>query len=392
MKFLKRNLPLRLALWCLATLLLTQCGPYKTETVVEGYKGKALANPFLAMERFLEGCRLPIKPLSDMAFLQNRFAVILVPEDVELVRQQHLIDQVRRYGGHAIFLLHGTELHTNDHNSKGKTSSPYLDTEAFRKNTAPLLNGLKISYRLPNSASADKTVAGLGSTNEDYTVAWDNAPVLDANALPGHKLEWVANTSPAGTHALTMEHGNGKVTLLASATPFRNVHFAENDHAAFLHDLLVTAHAEPGYLFWYQPSPTTLLALLAEFYGRALLGLVLIVLFWLWHRLPRFGPIFQPNPVLAQPSISGHLSQVGRFLWQRGHSNALLESFRRAIDSRWRVQERPEHEMLPFLAEKAGVSLAEAEKAWLLQAVSRREGDDFVESIAVLQKMLHAAC
>jgi len=141
--------------------------------------------------------------------------------------------------------------------------------------------------------------------------------------------EWAAGKDGKHT-ALSLIHGQGRVTLLNHARPFRNRFIDDGDHAQLLVDLVgddaqhVQFIVSLGTSFW---------ALLWKRAWMPLIGLALLTVVWLWMYLPRFGP--QRQVVLHDTKhFFEHISALGGFFHRMRRGDILLAAAADAVRAR----------------------------------------------------------
>src|SRR5690606_18314015 len=104
----------------------------------------------------------------------------------------------------------------------------------------------------------------------------------------------------------------GRVSVVTDARMFRNRGIDRNDHAAFL---LALVHADDreGVVKFFRGSGMSLMQMLRKHLWPFLTGLGVMLLFWLWKSLARFGPLeaaAAPSPLRG---YDHHLEALGDF-------------------------------------------------------------------------------
>ena len=137
---------------------------------------------------------------------------------------------------------------------------------------------------------------------------------------------------------LSMSRGEGRLTVLSHAGFLRNDKIGELDHARFLVSLLALGwDAEVGFVVDPQRS---VWPLLWKHFWMVLVVLALVIVFWLWKNLRRFGPVSggegEGLGAVARERFTDHLSTGGRFLWRHKCSGTLLEPMQRSVERKYR--------------------------------------------------------
>ena len=184
--------------------------------------------------------------------------------------------------------------------------------------------------------------------------------------------------------ALSVSHGQGRVSTFQTIEYLRNNAIGDLDHAEFGWRL---ASNGPVMLFLRIQSPPFLEWLWRDAWA-VVLAAALLLLLWLARIIPRFGPL-APEPPPARRSLLEHVVATGRYLWSKGQGAYLLEALR---DRAWRAAKRrgvgepgaaPE-KSTKAISEAVGMSEARARRAFVGAAPAAPE---FVDAAAALQQI-----
>jgi len=115
--------------------------------------------------------------------------------------------------------------------------------------------------------------------------------------------------------------GSGELDAVSNAS------IGLHDHAEFLWRMVQGDHGTPDVFFFSDPRKLSLLEWLRTNAWSAVAGSALLVLVWLWHTAPRFGPL-APDPERARRRLLDHLRASGRFLWAHGGAQLLVDAAR----------------------------------------------------------------
>ncbi|AVP97882.1 hypothetical protein C7S18_12040 [Ahniella affigens] len=116
----------------------------------------------------------------------------------------------------------------------------------------------------------------------------------------------------SGQYVLTFPVGKGEVVVLNSLSMFENFELARNDHAEFLWQL-IHRHPDPKSVMFYIPERRDLADWVKKNAWAPMLALGILIGFWLWRAMPRFGPIAE-DPVPVRRRLLEHLRASGNFL------------------------------------------------------------------------------
>jgi hypothetical protein len=327
MNLLRRLLLLLLALLALGGLLLAWMSRHSfqrvPETVNVGYKGEALENQTLLLQKWLEADgRKVLRKGGELlaAELPEQGVLILlrVSQPITTRETETLLAWVRR-GGHLV--TDGTAAPFNDErglqtlhralgvkilNQKEKdlnlfsTETKHQARDTFHTGETP--------YRVRRSARwrlvADKP------DDWDYRMGHEQLDVL-----------------------LTRPEGDGRLTLTPDLSFLYHWSLTQEDHAAYFQRLL-RFHPAPGpIVVWSKPVELSLFRWLWDHARLPVIGLLVLVLAWIWKGWPRFGPL-RPDPQPQRRSLLEHLAASARLMWRGGGGEHLLARTRAALEHR----------------------------------------------------------
>lgn len=346
-----------------------------------GYKGKARVNPFLAAERMLGALGHDVLSVKSITELPPRDAVMFLSGESDLSsgRARQLLRWVAN-GGRLIYCLEGARAYNDFQVQYGSIISALL----LEEERDPILGqfGVGVMKRLPleefkprrqKTKNASKTPAKKSdeksaTDDESEDEQWSANPI-DVDwcgqhyrlALGGRlnlilKRKLRTGEASAGLKneslALFLKHGRGSVTLLPHARPLRNHWIGEHDHARWLASLVGTTGKSK--VVFVAAMSGSFFTLLWQHGWMAIVALAVLLLFWLWQQMPRFGPLMEVE-VDATRHFASHIGALGEFFWHMKYGSLLVDSARDAV---WeRVRER--HRSLDDGSRKIGDALAE---------------------------------
>lgn len=394
----------------LSALLLLVLGSCSDETVeklrTSGYKAKARANAFLAAQRLIQKQGREVDNDIGRLELNDAVATIMVPPSYlnSVVRAKRVITWAEN-GGHLVVMMAGGNRRGNDFNPLHM--SGYKADEELSPGMVYLLRHLTVEI-VDWPRKKDKLLEEVN--DRDKWEAMDEADRVLIGSEPvqyalGPEEMQICHWSDHGFKSmiidpadyggsmvdgqyrhryLSLVRGEGRVSLLADARPLRNRYIGYADHAAFVGALVDLSR--DGKVVFIDGSGVGFLAMVWDYFWMAVIGLLAVIVFWLWKNLPVFGPR-QGLPQTEVREFTEQLLGVGRFLWRHKRDDAMLASLRRRVEARLVLD--PSHESDKYfdqLAEKSGLS-----RAAVIEAMTRnntREPGVMVRVVKNLQHML----
>jgi len=365
----------------LGAWLLAQLHPYR-EITEHGPTAQALANPYLAAERFLRHQGLDIRRDSGLAALPShpdgeQTLLLLGARARMSPHQAARVLEWTAAGGHLVFV------------------AERLWDEKTARSGDPLLDELGIrQYLSANLSIGEDGILPQAELTRFYPpgeqtpayLAFDNAYHLYDSR---HRAYAWAN-SDTTTHLLQVPYGRGSATVLSDARIWENPHIGAQDHA---------------WLLWYlsRGSQVTLIqraagegltTLLMRHFPATLLALALLLGSLLWHAGRRQGPPL-PGGRPARRRLEEHLRTTAEFQLRHGGHGRLLQILqhdirRRAGQREPRFAELPEEAQWQLLARLGQQPSAQIEQ--LMRPLDKQAlpAAEFTRRVAGLQRLRNA--
>jgi hypothetical protein len=182
---------------------------------------------------------------------------------------------------------------------------------------------------------------------EPYQHLVDKAPTRDAVRLHDKR----------GLRAIQFGVGQGRVTVISNfdfvtyssgdsrdfgSSAWRRTHIGRFDHAELFWRMsadLRDPNSSPRKQFWmvWGRDDITVWSWLREHAWMALLAFAALLAAWLWHVIPRFGPMLRVAQG-QQMSLGHHVEAVGRFMWKHAGPETLFDAMRRDLMERVRIK------------------------------------------------------
>jgi hypothetical protein len=311
----------------LLAVLLSGCGNSTTEEYIIGYRGVARSNPFLAAERTLTalGCyvehmqSIDVRGKSGGVLITNPRAFINYGDTDETMRWVH-------GGGHLVLLMSGSERWRSDFDN-----FDFKDFVRLLKQDAPSEESNKLLEQLGLKAEEHGFKVTQEAAKSETQVSIDDEKLKCF--LPG-ELQFTreprGDVRAGGTNPslVSFERGEGRITILASAHPFRNRWLGEADHATLLWSIVQMGG---DYQVWFcDGARMSFLAMLWSHGWMAIVAVGILIGVWLWKNLPRFGPL-RAVQVESSRDFTTHLELTGAFLWRQHEARSLLAPTQRAV-------------------------------------------------------------
>lgn len=403
---------LLLVLGLLGIYLLGKLTPYQ-ETLEHGPDPQAQANPYLAAEYFLRKQGLEVQRADGLEVMQDlpsagHTLLLLGDRNRMTPKQAERLLTWAAKGGHLLFVAE--RLWDEE---DGKSGDLLLDSLGIQQYQSEELDE-------DASAAADEETA----TEDEHDAEPPAEPMPEAapaaadqgNAYPQLTQLYLENeeapayfnfdtdfhlydaenrahawaNSAAATHLLQLYHGDGLISVVSDSWIWQNQSIGEYDNA---------------WLLWYmtQDSQVTLLyradrdglfSLLLEHFPQALVALVLLLAFGLWHLGMRQGPLLLPAS-RNRRQLQEHLRGSADFLLRHNGQHSLLQGLQQDIQRRARHR-HPGFERLAVAEQWQVLSrLTRQPSSVISQAMrplpkQRLAAADFTRQVANLQTLRNA--
>jgi hypothetical protein len=324
-----------IAFGALLTLVLASCGgEWKDVEYETGYEGPARWDPFLAAQRFVTEMGVPADFKIGLAELPAADDTMIIPSGaVGAYGVTATLYEWVHNGGHIVYLLEGgqrflfdwgdlSSVEDLDKEESTEISKEETDEkdEKDEKDADPILKRFNIKQRQLKKNPTDVLLRG-----ERFQVDIPSDQAFIDPAVAGGSNN---NKKRRRTSLLTLAFGDGRITVISHAKPFRNRYIGEKDHARLLWAIL---NLHPGDSVWFViGGRTSLWGMIWKYGWTVVIGLGLVIALWLWLRLSRFGPSLSPE-LNGTRDFFEHIDMTGKFLWRRGHTESLLEPLRQNI-------------------------------------------------------------
>lgn len=294
----------------------------KPVSVEVGFKGEALDNPTLLLQKWLEAGGQSVARKGGELFPRELpegglLILLQVSQPISPSEVDALLAWVRR-GGH--LLTDGT-------------AAPFNDERSL----ANLHKALGVS--LKNLRGDDLDLLGETKHESTDTFETEETPYRVRRSsrwrlVPQKPDDWPFRMGHDQVQVLlTRPEGKGRITLTPDLSFLYRQGLTELDHADYLQRLLSFQPTPGPAVVWSRPVELSLFGWLWEHARVPGLALLVLVVAWIWRGWPRFGPRL-PEPSAHRRSLLEHLSASARLLWRGGAGLHLLARTRAALEHR----------------------------------------------------------
>ncbi|MFN0298988.1 MAG: DUF4350 domain-containing protein [Burkholderiales bacterium] len=303
-----------------------------TQKIWVGYHGEAAKQRFLAAERFLESNGIKTARASTIAALNptaSRSLVILSTGRQALLNDE--VDQLLAWvhaGNHLIVapeaVALGDAILDRLQIQRGGVPQTRRDRRGKRDESidSSRPGGDAEPPQLACRPDERVTEVALPGTPEKLHIEFGRQPTL---MLDPNQVEHMW-TGASGIQMASLRIGSGRVTVMPLGI-FTNSRIGHFDHAALLHALVTWERDIVAVTIIDRLNRLSLARWIIEHAMWVIIGLLILILFWLWRAMVRFGPI-APDPSVARRSLIDHLAAAGRFQWRIGDRDNLIAAAR----------------------------------------------------------------
>lgn len=357
----------RLSMFLILALLgLSGCNT-KYEEVETGYKGPARTNPWLAAERFLTAYGRPVEVLSSWREPAPEDSTWIIPS--ELISNKFFAKQVDQWmsnGGHLICLIEYSDFR-DDWNLRGSNVELEPTFESFLEDH---------DFEIEKSASGEVETKLIRYRGKPFDVEMKSA--------------WQASSRSGSLQGMpTAKVGDGRLTLVTDARPFRNRWIGDKQHAALLKSLVDSTDSF-GTVVFVRGATLSLWSLLMERAWAISLGLCLVIVIWLWKNLRRFGPLEAADAPSPLRAYDHHLEALGDFQWRLDRGASLLAPLRGEIlEQSHRLMARSgklDSDIFALLGERVGIPRERVARA--MSEPAPADASVFTRTVSDLQQIL----
>ncbi|GAB4196935.1 MAG: DUF4350 domain-containing protein [Wenzhouxiangellaceae bacterium] len=332
----------------------------------------ALADPWLAATRFLQGAGAQVRMVSDFNLDQP-----MPPPEVTLIGSHFLqiieeqrVQRLREWieaGGHLLVPVDWNAPLVGDAGiSLGGIAQPF---------------GVEVHF--DGEAATTEPLRFSWNEHEAVTVRLDRSRYFSFNPVRSPALRLPEEEPVLLQYAM----GEGQMTLISDMAFASNWNIGDLDHAWFFYQLSGAAQGRPVWLLDDRGS-VGLLAWLWRHGAFIILSLALLLAALIWRRNRRLGPL-QEVIVNQRRHLGEHLQATANFLWRQGLASTLISASRARIMEGWLLRHPPlraqsSAQRAAWLAERLDLDVAAVDRALHATTIEDRR---LVELTRTLQKL-----
>ncbi len=293
-----------------------------SEVIEHGPAPEVRSTPYLAAEQFLVAQKRAVDRADNLAALgglppENRILLLLGERaDMAPMQAEQLLEWVTN-GGHLVFVAERIW----DERS-ASSGDLLLDALGLQQYETIAEESADSSKQPGVDKNLELTRLYLENEEAPAYLAFDTSfHLYDA----GKKAHAWANSQGA-THMLQLQHGAGLITALTDSWIWQNDRIDGYDHAWLLWYLT----QDREVTFVYRTGHDSLAKQLLKHFPEALLALLLILAFTLWHLSHRLGPLIETTNH-GRRQLEEHIRASADFLYRRAGQGHLLTSLQHDI-------------------------------------------------------------
>ncbi|MHC8324309.1 DUF4350 domain-containing protein [Pseudomonas sp. GB2N2] len=372
-----------LLLGALSVYLYIKATPYQEE-IDHGPAPEAQANPYLAAEHFLRKQGLTVSHANGLDVLPTleprQHTLLLLGDRSNMTPRQ--IDQVMnwtRAGGRLLFVAESLW-----DEKLGQSNDLLLDRVQVHQSMSKDLKDPPAG--IAKDPYPQLTKLYLEDEDAPAYATFDTAFHLED---PKNLAQAWANSAKA-THMMQLNHGLGSITVVTDADLWKTPAIDQYDNAWLLWYLT----ADTNVTLLFNTDHDGLLTLLWRYFPQALVALIALIGFGLWHVGVRQGPVIEAAP-RARRQLQEHLRASADFMLRRNGQDSLLQALQQDILRRVR-RRHPGFEQLGVaeqwlvLARLSGQPTRAISQAMSPRPKQRLSSVEFSRQVAHLQTLRNA--
>ena len=370
--------------------LLASCEETEFKKRTLGYKGEARANGFLAAQRYLEAQGYEVETKSGVGRLNDEVSTIFLPQSSLNTEGggKRIMEWVAE-GGHIVVMLENGNKRGNDFTPNNDLYSSDDEVGDATPGVEYVLNeigALRVAWENDGVEEIDKDdweelseeERVLGNSSE-YTFDFNDGEYV-AHHWGNRAIEYDFGDGEDSFFFISDYYGEGVVTILSDANLLRNRYIGYADHVMFLEMLI--DNGGYGRVVFSSGAGDNLFSLIWRYFKLAVIGLAVVIIFWLWKNLPKFGPE-QDVPESQMREFSGQVRGIGRFLWKHKRDDTMLNALRTPINRKLSMDHQGNHEgIFAQLSERTSLPIES-----VIEAMTRNQIRDHSVMVRVVKNL-----
>lgn len=343
--------------WLLGAVLLGLLGwllyiniEFYEETEQASWSSKALSNPYLAAQQFMERSGIDVRDVQGLGRLQelNNVGTLFFsdPGQIQTPRQLQQVLEWLQGGGNVLYAATavgdeddlllaevGVEAAWRDYDDDGDQQEKSV-AETMREYNRQLAEG-KTREQIAEQQEEEGislTRVVFGDEIGDLEVAFDNEIVLahayvDDDDTSGAHQPFSWSSSDYGVHMMQFDIGSGLLTIVSDPQVWTSYSIDRHDHAY----LLWLLSSDGGdFAMLRSVVRDTIWELMMRNASELLIAGTLLLLLWVWFRGARFGRLL-PRDRSRRRALGEHFTSVAHYLWHRRDGAYLIAALRQQV-------------------------------------------------------------
>ena len=320
------------------------------DTEHSSWSSKALSNPYLAAQQFMQRSGIEVIDVDSLARLEriDDLGTLLFSDDNQ-IRTPRQLNQVMEWleaGGNVIYSASSVEHDDDLLLQKFSVEVDFPDDESKQEIDAQSVGDSLREYnrQIEAGKSREEIVESLGkpeSSNTkvsfsdeigDLEIAFDTDRVLrhatfeDGDAEVEYEpFSW--SNSEHGVHMMQFEVGEGLLTLVSDPAIWTSYEIDTQDHAYLL---WLLSSQDGGFAILRSVLRESLWTLMKKNAPELLLAMGLLIAIMMWRLGGRFGRLL-PRDLSRRRALGEHFSSLSHYLWKRRRGEYLITPLRQAV-------------------------------------------------------------
>lgn len=359
MRFVRYNMPLAICgAIALGLGLYLWLIPWSSTSIGPFYGPKALTNPLLAAEKFLEAHGVTIERRGDASNLDFTMAtsdVLLMTNQSGDFTKEQVEDLFQWIEAGGTVIYHPVTLYAED----GK----YFDRVLAHRSLRLAVNPQKDRLHTPSPDVHHSDVSCPESKNTT-TISLNEDQSLQVDLAKDVALMSMDDDEPHAILArIEPKLGSGRFVVLTSLRQWRNNLIQCNDNARFLREVVVGSSERKIFLAWLDGAESQPWHRhLWQWFPYSVTTLMVLLIWWLWNRIPREQPVTWRRETRENP-LEDYLLRKAIFRWNSTSTLEQLDPLRSEILGRTGLRHSYAESDYERLSQATGESVEEIKSA-----------------------------
>ncbi len=326
------------------------------EEIETAWSLRALTNPYLAAQQFMEAAGTEVTDAASLAELAQLDDVgtlfVGSPNQIVDPRQLRQLREWMEGGGRVIYaassvahdedlLLEAFDVEVRWRDADDNQEDEQSMADSLREYNRQIEQG-KSREDIGEAMAGEPnlTIVEYGGAIGDLEIAFDDSKVLTHPYIIGTGYDvdkpipdsW--HYSDYGVHFMQFDVGDGELNLVVDPGVWTSFRIDQHDHAYLL---WLLAGGDARFAILRPILQDSIWTLFARNARELLIAGGLLLLLWIWHLGHRFGRLV-PRDLSRTRALAEHFSSIAHYLWHRRQGEYLIEPLRQRILRRASLQ------------------------------------------------------